>query len=487
MKNVLQVATGSLTVSQVHEKLYGASEEIDPIFIESVKIHGILTPLIITPDNVVVSGVLRLRVALQLQFTTVPAIYLDTPLEGYQVAMLNLSRQKLPSMLYQEYLLLKPWFEVGKGKRTDKTGEKPKLDLEETLGVPKSRVRRLHSINNYANELYGSTESSEYKKVWENLDKGTWDITKAEKILKKEKIKKDFKAKIEMGGKVELPGVTIHRSSSKDLKEIENETIQTIICSPPYFGKLRDYETGKDQLGWEKSHYEFITRLAEHFDECKRVLKKRGSLFVNLGDFVVNREYRMVPAHFAIEMAKRGWRINDRLVWSKNNPMPTDGKRTLCCTEEIFHFVLTSHFDFDLDWINDQAIQREEIREGDLFWGVGTPNARPRSFFDFRGDNVIRSNASSTSWLSKECKRRKIPFTHSATFPEIIPEIFIRSTSKENDKILDVFSGTSTVGAVASVLGREYIGYELNSDYIAQAQVRLDCPEQTKSHLLKAA
>jgi DNA modification methylase len=106
---------------------------------------------------------------------------------------------------------------------------------------------------------------------------------------------------------------------------------------------------------------------------------------------------------------------------------------------------------------------------------------------DFRGHNIINSNASNTTWLKNECLKQGIPFTHSATFPEIIPEILIRTTSKVGDTVMDVFNGTATSGCVANVLGRDYVGFELNPDYIKQSIVRFECSESTKNHLLKVA
>ena len=50
------------------------------------------------------------------------------------------------------------------------------------------------------------------------------------------------------------------------------------------------------------------------------------------------------------------------------------------------------------------------------------------------------------------------------------------TSSKPNDLILDLFSGTSTTGRSAQLLGRRYVGYELNSTYIKQSEIRLDMP-----------
>ncbi len=66
------------------------------------------------------------------------------------------------------------------------------------------------------------------------------------------------------------------------LKELPSESVNCVVTSPPYWA-LRDY--GVDgQLGLESSPDEYISKLCDVFDEVKRVLRKDGTCFVNLGD-----------------------------------------------------------------------------------------------------------------------------------------------------------------------------------------------------------
>lgn len=65
-------------------------------------------------------------------------------------------------------------------------------------------------------------------------------------------------------------------------KQMPPESVQCIVTSPPYFG-LRDYGiTG--QIGLEQTPQVYIQRLVELFRELRRVLKKDGVLWLNLGD-----------------------------------------------------------------------------------------------------------------------------------------------------------------------------------------------------------
>ena len=66
------------------------------------------------------------------------------------------------------------------------------------------------------------------------------------------------------------------------IKELKKESVDCIITSPPYW-RLRNYENEK-QLGMEETPEEYIKELCDIFDECNRILKKQGTLFVVLND-----------------------------------------------------------------------------------------------------------------------------------------------------------------------------------------------------------
>lgn len=82
-----------------------------------------------------------------------------------------------------------------------------------------------------------------------------------------------------MGGRIN--GNNAWRCKRRD-KKIKSNSVDCIVTSPPYW-RLRDYGDNR-QLGLEETPAEFIQNLCNIFDECYRVLKDTGTLFVNLGD-----------------------------------------------------------------------------------------------------------------------------------------------------------------------------------------------------------
>ena len=157
------------------------------------------------------------------------------------------------------------------------------------------------------------------------------------------------------------------------LRSFDNESIDMIITSPPYWA-LRDYGV-EEQVGLEDSPQKYVERLCGIMDECKRVLKKEGTCWVNLGDNYIgspagnkkasgfqqkhiessgvnysaqyadpknpkslrsgeqmpkqllpNKCLAQIPNRFAIEMCNRGWILRNEIIWYKPNAFPSSVK-----------------------------------------------------------------------------------------------------------------------------------------------------------------
>ena len=77
------------------------------------------------------------------------------------------------------------------------------------------------------------------------------------------------------------------------MKTLPDNLVDTMITSPPYWG-LRDYGVG-GQLGLEKTPEEYVTKMVEVFREIKRVLKKEGTCWLNLGDSYLSAKCDYMP------------------------------------------------------------------------------------------------------------------------------------------------------------------------------------------------
>ena len=141
------------------------------------------------------------------------------------------------------------------------------------------------------------------------------------------------------------------------MKEIDNETIDLIITSPPYWGQ-RDYENNK-QWGNEKTIIEYIERMKNWANECKRVLKNSGCLFLNIGDKYSKKGLNLIPERIAIMMSDNGWILRNNIIWYKPNHMPSSIKDRFTNTYEyVYFFVKDSGKYFNYEYYQNIDILR---------------------------------------------------------------------------------------------------------------------------------
>jgi site-specific DNA-methyltransferase (adenine-specific) len=364
---------------------------------------------------------------------------------------------------YDEY------YSVGRGRRTDLSPQmKVVKDEKDTAykSVGQYKINKIKSIEKKVIELHGNNIEILNKEL-SKIDKEETTLNELDKKLDRELLKKNNKVVIPKQYEYITEKVKIYNSSCGDLYHLEDESIQTVITSPPYF-QMRNYGTGKNQLGLEKDVLDFINNLCDLFEDTKRVLKNEGSLFVNINDCVVNGQYQSVPELFLIEMRRRGWRYVDQYLWLKSNVQFTHGKRSVRNYEPIFHFVKSAEYFFNDTWLSEFVDENNSM-------SMGTKMKYPKlvSGLNFR-DNILKSASSNTLELRKKCMSEgKFLMEHSATFPLSLPLIFVLSTSKPGDTILDLFNGTASTGEISVLTNRKYVGYELNPQFIMASEVRL--------------
>jgi len=442
----------------------------------NIEEFGILQPLIVNEEtNVVISGNVRLKIARELDLQSIPVIFVK--ISSISAELLAVShgqhRVKTPSEILKERKILEVCFPVGKGGRTDLDKEKKKnKEIVDTLqkGVSKSSIQLLKSIDDLANELY-KDDASKKEEIWKELDKQEVGIRKKYDELnglKKESLKpKIVQMAIDPYFGNDL--FKIYASSNSEMANLPEESIRCVFTSPPYF-QMRDYGTGKEQRGLEKTIDAFIKGLVSDFEPCKRILTKDGSLWVNLGEGVVKKRYNAIPHRFAIAMMDAGWILNDELVWTKSNPVYNKNRRSIRSHEYFFHFVLSDQFFYNVEWLKSDHLS-EDFKKN---ISIGLNGNNPRLVSGMGGyPSIITSPANNMVKLKNECEKLGLDFNHSAGMPISVPYIPILSTTEVGDIVLDPYSGTGTTGLVALQTGRKYIGYEISEEFAKTSLVRL--------------
>lgn len=262
-----------------------------------------------------------------------------------------------------------------------------------------------------------------------------------------------------------------------------------VITSPPYWN-LRDY--GADgQIGREHSAAEYVARMVEVFDGVRRVLRDDGTLWLNIGDTYRGGQLCGIPWRLAFALQDAGWRLRQEIIWSKPSPMP-ESVRDRCTRahESLFLFSKSPRYFFDAAAIGEpyaDGIGRDRLACPKAARGRGSNEGeRMRSAFYARGWRNRRS-----VWTIAS---RNYRGAHFAVMPAPLVELCIRAAtpaggccaecgapdwcdcmaSRTPCTVFDPFAGSGTTLAVAVELGRAGIGCELNPDYIALAEERIN-------------
>jgi DNA modification methylase len=354
----------------------------------------------------------------------------------------------------------------------------------------------------------------------------------------------------------------------KRLAEIPDQSVQTCITSPPYWG-LRDYGTaswndgdencdhvadpsktkkfGNEsfndnrpsreatktngyffnnmcekcgarridwQVGLEQTPDAFVEKLVEVFREVRRVLKDDGTLWLNLGDsyagsgrdvegnIAKGRTYRTmqdktgfitpnglkpkdlvgIPWRVAFALQADGWWLRQDIIWHKPNPMP-ESVTDRCTKAHEYLFLLSKsnkyHFDNEAIKEPSSSLGETKIRFGGSKYGDSQdPKHATKSGNEYT-DNGKRNRRSVWTITTKPFKG-----AHFAVMPEALVEPCVLAGSREDDIVLDPFTGAATVAVLALRHGRNFIGTELNADYVKIASERIESEGQLFNELI---
>ena len=353
-----------------------------------------------------------------------------------------------------------------------------------------------------------------------------------------------------------------------ELKKFPDESIDCVITSPPYWS-LRDYDTspqiwdadksckhiwgddlkikqsggsGKHTTGgapskglWFENHSNFcskcgawrgslglepnfklyIQHLIQIFNEIKRVLKKNGSCWINIGDsysasggsgkndsssnkYVINTVPHkskdlppkclcQIPERFSIAMTDNGWVKRNTIIWHKPNSMPQSVKDRFTVDFEYFYF-FTKNKNYYFEQQFEPHLTKENRPDGCI---------RQREY-DYDGKYAKlhykeytirqkRGGKTNPDYRQLEGKNKRtiwaintVPYkeAHFAVFPERLVITPIQAGCPKDGIVLDPFAGSGTTLLVAEKLGRQWVGIELSSKYTKLAQKRIKIETQ---------
>jgi DNA modification methylase/ParB-like chromosome segregation protein Spo0J len=475
-ETVFVVETSSIYPNLEKGNLYSVDKAYEGLRL-SIEHFGIKEPLIVEKEsNVVIAGNRRLKVAIELGIQQIPVIFRELGEKDRKIVYITHEnqREKTYSQYLAEYKILQERYPLSQGARTDLRATEAfnKEALRVLTGLSRTTLFYLLEIERLAEKKYkGGRASKSFKHIWNDLDHGYKTPKYWYDKLKPKEAKSTDVQNIN-DHSIYFEACKILNKSCEDLIDVEDGSIACFVSSPPYWGFKRKYGKGEGyMLGLEKTSEEYLKNLVRIYKNALPKLKKGGSIWVNLTDVCKDGEYAVIPHRFVLKMKEIGLILNDELIWTKHNPIPTSGNRMTRAYENIFQFVRKSDkkgFFYDKSWITDGDALKFKVERVD----GKNEEKNLTSTFDFR-DGILKTNSPNIEKLRKSCKKRGINCDHDATFTIDVAMVPILLTSKEGDTVLDLFGGTGTVAVVAGALGRKSITYEQNPQYCKVAEMRL--------------
>ena len=288
------------------------------------------------------------------------------------------------------------------------------------------------------------------------------------------------------------------------MRTMPDASVNCCVTSPPYWG-LRDYGHA-DQIGLESTPEQYVARMVGVFREVRRVLRDDGTLWLNIGDsYAANgvpgqsnlaelgkrysggghkrdevakpkksipsglksKDLVGIPWRVAFALQDDGWYLRQDIIWHKPNAMP-ESVTDRCTKSHEYVFLLSKSamYYYDAKAISEPA---SKGAAGSSFCtGKTATHQLGRSSEAERADADTRNRRDVWTIATQ-------PFhgAHFAVMPPALVEPCVLAGCPKDGVVLDPFTGSGTVGEVALLAGRGFVGVELNPEYHAIAERRI--------------
>ena len=291
------------------------------------------------------------------------------------------------------------------------------------------------------------------------------------------------------------------------LRQMEDESIDLMVTSPPYYN-AREYSQ------WETVD-SYMDDMKEIFTELYRCMKNHKYIVVNVGDVTsqvgkAKWSVRKLPlgAMFTMMLEEIGFEFIDDYIWDKGEPQ---SKRHLGNPQYPFyqypvncyeHILIFAKHKLDKTKIpcpicNETiVVSNSQSGIGVQSWECKNPNCSEKSasgrgkrfssrsimMNDYKTDDNFIDKDFIQKWRRDIVKINPVikinskgenKLGHTAPYPTDIPEMAIRYYSGVGDLVVDIFNGSGTTCMVAKELNRNYIGFEINKEYVNISYERL--------------
>ena len=254
------------------------------------------------------------------------------------------------------------------------------------------------------------------------------------------------------------------------LGRLKDDSIDLVLTSPPYANQRKDTYGGIS----EDEYPNWMLSIAK---EIKRVLKPTGSFILNIKEHSIDG----VKSTYVLKtvlLLSEIFLWKDTFIWNKKNPFPTGSNRML---KDGFEYCYWFTKSLDYKFFPDNVLVKSESIYSDsekkrrnkemMATRNGSKmNMHERYWAEYvRPSNVITLSSSNISTI------------HPATFPQELPDFFIKLMTEKGDLVYDPFVGSGTTCVSAKSLERNWIGTEIIKEYSDYANERVSQTNRYKS------
>lgn len=269
------------------------------------------------------------------------------------------------------------------------------------------------------------------------------------------------------------------------MKELGDESVDLVYMDPPFYTQTT--QKLSDRNGQEYAFADYWRDMDQYIDyveirlqECKRVLKETGSIFVHCDR---NASHYL---KISLDRVFGGENFQSEIVWSYKR-WSNSKKGLLNNHQIIFFYSKTNAFKFNTiytdysDTTNVDQILQDRVRDG---------NGKSKYKKDADGDIVIGqakkgvplSDVWEIPYLNPKAKER---VGYPTQKPIILLEQIIKLVTDERDVVLDPFMGSGTTMVASKIMNRQYIGLDISDEAVSLTEERLKSIVKTESILLK--
>lgn len=239
---------------------------------------------------------------------------------------------------------------------------------------------------------------------------------------------------------------TIIDSSCENMKDIPNNSLHLMITSPPY-NVSKEYDN-------DLSLNEYLNLLKNCFAETYRVLVDGGRACINIAN-IGRKPYIPLSDYVSKIMIEIGFNMRGEIIWNKS-----------------------AGAGISTAWGSFQSASNpilRDVHEYILIFSKGNyKRERNKEEKELRKDNITKEEFiewTKSVWTMNTESAKRIG--HPAPFPEELPNRLIKLFSFTNDIVIDPFMGSGTTAIAAIKNKRNFVGYEINKEYINLANNRI--------------